>query len=452
MTTPTRSAALGLREKTAYALGDLASNLIWATTLTYIVYFYTDIYRIPAGYVAAILLLCRVANALIDPLIGIAIDRRHGHGERARPFLAWGAVPLGVATALVFVPVGQAVAVKVTWAIVSFLLLSLTYSFVNTAYGMLTNLMTASTTQRIQLTTARLIGANVGSVAIGWITLPMVALLGMGSARQGFLLFMILVGATVTGAFLVTYRYCRETVRVPVANGDDAARQGPQPGVVRALLSNRPWLVLTAIKFFNSTANTLSLGSLTFAALYLYRLGAGFGGTMIAMITASSFVGCWLAPALVRGVGSRGAVRLTNLVQAALFAVIAFVPASEVGVLAILAGIGLMIGMRDPVTYAMLSDTLDVGIAQTGVDAMGLGYSIASAAYKVAAGLGGAALAALLAQCGYVAGAADQAPAALVAIRLGLAIIPAGLLLASALATLTYPSDAQIERAKRAAA
>jgi Na+/melibiose symporter-like transporter len=51
---------------------------------------------------------------------------------------------------------------------------------------MLTNLMTASTTQRIQLTTARLIGANVGSVAIGWITLPMVALLGMGSARQGF--------------------------------------------------------------------------------------------------------------------------------------------------------------------------------------------------------------------------------------------------------------------------
>jgi Na+/melibiose symporter-like transporter len=93
---------------------------------------------------------------------------------------------LGVATALVFVPVGQAVAVKVTWAIASFLLLSLTYSFVNTAYGMLTNLMTASTTQRIQLTTARLIGANVGSVAIGWITLPMVALLGMGSARQGF--------------------------------------------------------------------------------------------------------------------------------------------------------------------------------------------------------------------------------------------------------------------------
>jgi Na+/melibiose symporter-like transporter len=93
MTTPTRSASLGLREKTAYALGDLASNLIWATTLTYIVYFYTDIYRIPAGYVAAILLLCRVANALIDPLIGIAIDRRHGHGERARPFLAWGAVP-----------------------------------------------------------------------------------------------------------------------------------------------------------------------------------------------------------------------------------------------------------------------------------------------------------------------------------------------------------------------
>jgi hypothetical protein len=137
--------------------------------------------------------LCRGDPAVVPR--GQCPDRsidRHCHRPAPRPRGTGAPVPgmgcgaLGVATALVFVPVGQAVAVKVTWAIASFLLLSLTYSFVNTAYGMLTNLMTASTTQRIQLTTARLIGANVGSVAIGWITLPMVALLGMGSARQGF--------------------------------------------------------------------------------------------------------------------------------------------------------------------------------------------------------------------------------------------------------------------------
>ncbi|WP_242124719.1 glycoside-pentoside-hexuronide (GPH):cation symporter [Sphingobium sp. Sx8-8] len=439
-----QSAGLGLREKLAYGLGDFASNLIWATTLTYMVFFYTDIYGIPAASVAGILLFCRIANAVVDPLIGIAIDKRHAHGERARPFLKWGALPLAVTTALVFLPLEGSATFKMLWAAGTFMLLSITYSFVNTAYGMLTNLMTASSAERIQLTSARLIGANVGSVLIGWITLSAVGWLGMGDSRKGFLLFMALIGIIVALSFLLTHHFCRETVR-PAVRDEPAARR---PGVTRALLANRPWLVLTAIKFLNSTANTLSLGSLTFAAIYEYRFGAAFGGTMIATITASSFLGCWLAPALVRLVGSRASVRATNFTQAVLFLGLALVPAQPAAVIAVLAGIGLMIGMRDPVTYAMLSDTLDYGAARTGVDAMGLGYSIASAAYKVAAGVGGALLAALLARSGYAAGKAVQPDSALLAIRLGLAVLPAALLMASGFATFAYPRDADIERGK----
>ncbi|MDF0544815.1 glycoside-pentoside-hexuronide (GPH):cation symporter [Sphingobium sp. H39-3-25] len=444
MATQASPGTLGIREKAAYGLGDFASNLIWATTLTYIVFFYTDIYRIPAASVAGILLFCRIANAAIDPLIGIAIDKRHAHGERARPFLKWGALPLAVTTALVFLPLEGSHLFKVLWAAGTFMLLSVTYSFVNTAYGMLTNLMTASTAQRIQLTSARLIGANVGSVLIGWITLTAVGWLGAGDSREGFLLFMSIIGVVVALAFLVTHRFCRETVRPATAQVAAPGRRG----LARALMANRPWLVLTAIKFLNSTANTLSLGSVTFAAIYEYRFGAAFGGTMIATITAASFIGCWIAPALVRLLGSRASVRITNFAQACMFLGLAVVPAHPVGIIALLAGIGLMIGMRDPVTYAMLSDTLDYGVARTGVDAMGLGYAIASAAYKVAAGVGGALLAALLAHSGYQAGAAVQPDSAILAIRLGLALLPAALLILSGLATFAYPRDAEIEDCK----
>ncbi|PTQ07761.1 hypothetical protein CLG96_16540 [Sphingomonas oleivorans] len=433
---------VGLREKIGYGLGDFASNLIWATTLTYIVFFYTDIYRIPPAYVAAILLVCRIANAVIDPVIGLAIDRRHGR-EKARPFLKWGAAPLAVATLLVFVPVGEAVGVKVAWAIGTFLLLSITYSFVNTAYGMLTNLMTTDTVGRLKLASARIIGANVGSVLIGWITLSGVALLGQGDQRQGFMLFMGATGVTAALCFLITHRMCRETVHydaVPVTGGSGA--------LARALLRNRPWLVLTLIKFLNSTANTLSLGSATFAAVHVLGLGAGFGGTLIAVLTASSFAGCWLATPVGRRLGSRAAVRVTNLAQAACFFALAFVPQTEVPVLALVAMIGLLIGMRDPVTYTMLSDTLDYGMARTGVNAMGLGYSIASAAYKVAAGIGGALSAGLLASSGYVAGAAVQPDSAKAAIVMGFALLPGALLLCSCLVTWAYPPDAEIEHRK----
>lgn len=37
--------ALSVREKLGYSLGDLAANLIFQTLITYLAFFYTDVYR-----------------------------------------------------------------------------------------------------------------------------------------------------------------------------------------------------------------------------------------------------------------------------------------------------------------------------------------------------------------------------------------------------------------------
>ncbi|WP_068093674.1 MFS transporter [Novosphingobium rosa] len=424
-----------------YGMGDFASNLIWTTTLTYIVFYYTDIYGIPAGDVATILLVCRVLSAVIDPAVGALVDRRHG-SEQARPFLIWGALPLAITTMLAFVPVGHSLAVKIGWAIFTFLALTVAYSFVNTAYGMLVNLMTNDKSERLTLTSARMIGANIGAAFIGWITLRGVAFFGGGDQGKGFMLFMGVVGLVAAGCFVVTWSICREKLRVASAQSVHASAPW------RTLLANRPWMMLTLIKFCNSSANTLSLGSLTFASIYLLKLGAEFSGTLIAALTGASFLGCWLAAPLTKRLGKRGSVRLTNVGQAFCFVLLAVLPASANLTLVLIAIIGLMIGIRDPLTYAMLSDTLDPGVSKAGVSAMGLGYSIASAAYKVAAGVGGALSAGLLALGGYTAGAAQQNPAALHAILIGFAVLPAVILLLSGLVTFIYPSDAQMDALK----
>ncbi|HWU01251.1 MAG TPA: glycoside-pentoside-hexuronide (GPH):cation symporter [Novosphingobium sp.] len=425
-----------------YGMGDFASNLIWTTTLTYIVFYYTDIYGIPARYVATILLVCRVLSAVIDPAVGMLVDRRHG-SEQARPFLIWGALPLAVTTMLAFVPLGHSLAVKIGWAVFTFLALTVAYSFVNTAYGMLVNLMSNDKSDRLKLTSSRMIGANIGAAFIGWITLRGVAFFGGADQGRGFTIFMGVVGLVAAACFVVTWAICREKLRVASAQSVHASAPW------RTLLANRPWMMLTLIKFCNSSANTLSLGSLTFASIYLLKLGAAFSGTLIAVLTGASFVGCWLATPLTRRLGKRGSVRLTNSGQALCFLALAVLPSSANTTLVLIAIIGLMIGLRDPLTYAMLSDTLDPGVSRAGVSAMGLGYSIASAAYKVAAGVGGALSAGLLAYGGYVAGAPQQSPSALHAILLGFSILPAAILGLSGLVTFVYPSDAQMEALKR---
>lgn len=431
-----------LPEIFGYGMGDFASNLIWTTTLTYIVFYYTDIYGIPAAQVATVLLACRVCSAVIDPIVGTLVDRRHG-SEQARPFIIWGAIPLAIATFLAFVPVGSSNGVKIAWAVFTFLLLSTTYSFVNTAYGMLVNLMTKDTAERLKLTSSRMIGANIGAVFIGAITLAGVRFFGGGDQARGFMIFMGVVGVFAAVCFAVTWAMCREKLRP--ATAQTAEVKAPW----RTLVANRPWLLLTAMKFCNSTANTLSLGSLTFASIYLLKTGAEFSGTLIAALTGASFLGCWIAMPLTGRIGKRASVRLTNFGQAICFVLLALLPLSGPTALVLVSIIGLMIGIRDPLTYAMLSDTLDPGVSRTGVSAMGLGYSIASAAYKVAAGVGGGPSAALLAAGGYIAGAPEQADPALRAILIGFAVLPAAIVFISGAITFFYPSDAQMDALKQ---
>ncbi len=40
---------LSVGEKIGYSLGDLSANLIFQTLMTFLAFFYTDIYKIPPG-------------------------------------------------------------------------------------------------------------------------------------------------------------------------------------------------------------------------------------------------------------------------------------------------------------------------------------------------------------------------------------------------------------------
>ncbi len=85
--------ALSIREKLGYSLGDLAANLIFQTLITYLAFFYTDVYRLPAATAATIIFVVGLLGAFVfTPLIGIAADRTStrwaasGRGSCGRPF------------------------------------------------------------------------------------------------------------------------------------------------------------------------------------------------------------------------------------------------------------------------------------------------------------------------------------------------------------------------------
>ena len=97
-------------------------------------YLYSRIYEVPSAWVGIILLLSRLLDAVLDPAIGLWVDRRSGQGSRyALPLLL--AVPLLLlGMAGVFFPVGNTPTEYAASLMVSLIVVHLGYSLASIAY------------------------------------------------------------------------------------------------------------------------------------------------------------------------------------------------------------------------------------------------------------------------------------------------------------------------------
>src|SRR5438874_2112617 len=73
--TPATSLRLSVKEKLAYGLGDTASHFVWDMVGFWLLFFYTDVYKIPAAAAGTIMLIARFWDMAIDPVIGVISDR-----------------------------------------------------------------------------------------------------------------------------------------------------------------------------------------------------------------------------------------------------------------------------------------------------------------------------------------------------------------------------------------
>ena len=69
------SQKLSVKEKVGYSLGDLAANLVFQTLVTYLAYFYTDIYGLDTNHASALMLVVGLIAAFaFNPIIGAIAD------------------------------------------------------------------------------------------------------------------------------------------------------------------------------------------------------------------------------------------------------------------------------------------------------------------------------------------------------------------------------------------
>ena len=128
---------LALKEKMAYGCGDAASNIIWASTGTFLMFYYTDVVNINAATIGAIFLIARVINAVVALLTGWLIDNTHSKYGKARPWLLWFAVPFGIVTFAIFAVPDVAKLYQIIYVFIAYNAMMSVYSLINIPYTIL---------------------------------------------------------------------------------------------------------------------------------------------------------------------------------------------------------------------------------------------------------------------------------------------------------------------------
>jgi GPH family glycoside/pentoside/hexuronide:cation symporter len=157
---------LSVKEKIGYGFGDAASSMYWKLFGMYLMFFYTDIFGIPAAVVGTMFLITRVGNAAFDPLVGILGDRTETRWGKFRPYLLWMAIPFGIIGVLTFTTPNLSVNGKIIYAYATYAVMMIIYSMINVPYASLMGVMTADGKERTTLATYRFIFAFGGSFLV----------------------------------------------------------------------------------------------------------------------------------------------------------------------------------------------------------------------------------------------------------------------------------------------
>ena len=164
----------GMRDKLAYAAGDLGCNLSFGLKGT-VQTFWLVYMMMETGLFSLLLLAVQAWDAINDPLIGSLIDgdkRKYKMGKY-KTYIFIGALGLLIGGAAVFLPFPKSdVVVKAILFVIGYIIWDAAYTMANVPYGTMLNIVTEDAGERAQLSVFRSIGGAVGGMIPG-IILPM---------------------------------------------------------------------------------------------------------------------------------------------------------------------------------------------------------------------------------------------------------------------------------------
>lgn len=430
------------KEKLAYCFGDPALTLMYTMTTTLLIYFYTNVVGISAGSVGMIMLVSRVFDGVSDVIMGTIIDRTHSKYGKARIWILRLAVPYALAAVFLFTMPGLGDMGKVIYAFVTYNIMNtVVYTAISQPFHALGSLMSRDRRERDVICNIRMILSITASMVITAFTLPLINKLAVviQNEQAAWIIVTAVYAAVSVFVLINTYMTCTERVQT----AQKVKENIPFLKALKATVTNPYFLIALGLMLFYTVYQIIIGTDLTYYCQYVLN-DVDLVMPLSAAEKIATIAGIALLPRILPRFGKRSLICVGCLVGiAGQLIFLLNIKSVPLGIVTcIMRGIG--IAPFYGVQYSLPSDAIEYGHWKTGMRIEGLMFSSMSMGQKAGSGFTSAIMGAVLSMAafdGLKATAAEQAPAAIEAIKSFYLYVPIGIWLIMFLIAACYRLD-----------
>lgn len=415
----------------AYGASAFPANLLAQTFSAFVVYFYVDHLAVPAGWVAAAMVVHGVLSAVLNPVVGAVSDRHRTAWGRRVPWIVLGIVPLLVAFALVWVPPALGPTGLVVWFLVVVALYDVAYVVVVLNTSALFPEIFTTTDQRARGNTPRQVFGLVGMI-LGTAAAP--SLYGTLGWPGMAAVLVVLCAAFYAWSL-------RGTLERPGAAGvrEREAALGVRDQL-RLTLANRAFLTYVLGSLLLQSTTSVLLAAMPFYVRYVLRAPEAGATVVLGAIFVVAIPSVWLWSRVVRRVGPRSAL-LGAVACYGLAAALFVVPGTVAGAAVVAALVGVGVGGMLQLLEVALAQVIDDDERRTGLRREGVYFGANGFVVRGAVVVQAVVVAAVLGATGYDATleVAQQPDAVATGVRLLMGGVPCVVAALAWLCFLAYP-------------
>ncbi|MDR0751645.1 MAG: glycoside-pentoside-hexuronide (GPH):cation symporter [Christensenellaceae bacterium] len=376
------------KDYVTFSMAKFATSAVVGLTQGYLLIFYTSVLGINPLQVGLMFLIAKIFDGFNDPIMGVIIDKTHTKWGKMRPYIMFGAIPFGVITILLFIPIGSLdSAGKIAYMYITYLSYGIIGTIINVPMDGLPAVASPNNEERTKIiSVSRIVGSIAEEAALVLYSFFMLFF----NMRDTYMTMGLIIG--ITSPVFVLLGVINVKERIPPSKVPPKMLDG-----FKYLFRNKQFASLILSLFLTFIRN-IATAAVIYVVTYIYLKGSlqiffALPGAI------ASLVGMLIAPKLRKKFDNKvlftASITLNSIGLLLLYFIGMDVPWYVIA--AILPIAMFPVGTINVVPHFMAIDTLDYWEDKTGQRNEGVTFALISLRSKVSSAFKDFVLASLLA-------------------------------------------------------